>query len=310
MTSIAKPTNGWEHNLRTEQSTTSSQALGNDDERLFTRIAPLFDIGTLGEARVLIAGCGSGGGHVALQLVMSGVKNLGLLDNDTFDIENVIRHVCGLRYVGQRKVDALADVLLDRNPSINIEKLDADLMNVANLEERVASSDVVVIATDNEPSRYHLNELCVQTRTPFVVGRVFTRGIGGEVFRYRPGESGCLACLEGVLERTRFREGVREIDLATEEERERMYGMEIPEIRDSPGLNVDISFIAAFHTRFVLDALARVLADRPKFLPAIDDDYIVWGNRPIHPFTKHFELQRVLLHPQSECLICGEGEQS
>ena len=38
-----------------------------------------------------------------------------------------------------------------------------------------------------------------------------------------------------------------------------MYGLEIPEIKDSPGLNVDIAFITAFHTRFVLDAIARTL---------------------------------------------------
>jgi hypothetical protein len=35
------------------------------DDQLFARIAPLFDVGLLGEAHVLIAGCGSGGGQVA-----------------------------------------------------------------------------------------------------------------------------------------------------------------------------------------------------------------------------------------------------
>ena len=32
-----------------------------NDERLFARIAPLFDVGVLKDARVLMAGCGSGG---------------------------------------------------------------------------------------------------------------------------------------------------------------------------------------------------------------------------------------------------------
>ena len=44
----------------------------------------------------------------------------------------------------------------------------------------------MVLATDNEPSRYAINDMCVRNRVPFVVGRVFTRGIGGEVFAYRP----------------------------------------------------------------------------------------------------------------------------
>ena len=234
-------------------------SLGLDCERLFSRIAQLFDVGMLGEARVLVAGCGSGGGQVALQLAMSGVGNFDLYDEDALEIENIIRHVCGLRYVGQRKVDALADLLLDRNPSLKITKHDVNLVASPDLAGEIRKSSVVVLATDNEPSRYHINKLCVEAQRPFVVGRVFTRGIGGEVFRYVPGRSGCLACLEGLLERTKYREGIHEVDLASEEEREKMYGMEIPEIKDSPGLNVNIAFIASFHTSFVLDAIGHGL---------------------------------------------------
>jgi molybdopterin-synthase adenylyltransferase len=278
------------------------------EDRIFARIESLFDVGLLGEARVLIAGCGSGGGQVALQLVMSGIKNFALFDNDALEPENVIRHVCGRRYLGQRKVDALADVLEDRNPKVHIERHDVDLMDDPDLIDHIRQASIVVLATDNEQTRYRLNQLCVETGTPFVVARVFTRGIGGEVFRYLPGKSGCLACLEALLERSQFRDGVREIDLVSEEEREKMYGMEIPEIKDSPGLNVDIAFISAFHTRFVLDAIAGTLPERPKFLQAIEEDYLVWGNRPVHPFKKHFQLQRITLNPQEQCLVCGEGE--
>ena len=137
--------------------------------------------------------------------------------------------------------------------------------------------------------------------------RLFTRGIGGEVFAYRPQSGGCLACLEAKLERSTFREGIREIDLVSEEEREKVYGMEIAEIKDSPGLAVDIAFITSFHTRFVLDAIARRLPERPKYLSVMDENYIVWGNRPVAPFEKHFQLQRITLAPQEGCLICGNG---
>lgn len=279
-----------------------------NDDQMFARIAPLFDVGQLSNARVLIAGCGSGGGQVALQLAMAGIHKFNLFDSDVLEPENVIRHVCGRRYLGQRKVAALADVLLDRNPSLEIDLHDADIMACADLSDHVRRSTVVVLSTDNDPTRYLLNQICVKTKTPFVVGKVFTRGIGGEVFNYRPNEGGCLACLEGFLERTKYREGVREVDLVSDEEREKMYGLEISEIKDSPGLNVDIAFITAFHTRFVLDAIARTLPERPKFLPAIDQNYLVWGNRPIHPFTKNFEIQRLSLHPQEGCRICANGE--
>jgi len=279
-----------------------------NEDRLFARIALLFDVGLLSNAQVLIAGCGSGGGHVALQLAMAGIRRFSLFDSDVLEVENIIRHVCGRRYLGQLKVDALADVLLDRNPDIEIDRHNADLMTCSDLVDHVRRSNVVILATDNEPTRYLLNQICVETKTPFVIGRVFTRGIGGEVFSYRPGESGCLACLESVLERTQYRDGIREIDLVSEEEREKLYGLEVSEIKDSPGLNVDISFITCFHTRFVLDAIVRTFPERPKYLPPMEENYLVWGNRPVHPFSKHFQIQRIGLHPQQGCLICDNGE--
>lgn len=274
-------------------------------DRTFERIQSLFDIELLAPIRVLIAGCGSGGGSVALQLVMSGFRNFTLIDRDVMGPENVIRHVCGRRFIGRRKVEAVAEVLQDRNPNANVTTVEADIMTFAGMEDLINGCDVVVLATDNEASRYKLNELCVQAQIPFVVGKVFTRGIGGEVFSYRPQEGGCLACLESFLQRTTYRERIREIDLVSEKEREKMYGMEIAEIKDSPGLAVDIAFIASFHSRFVLDAVARRMPERPKYLELMDENYLVWGNRPIHPFKKHFQLQRIELPAQEGCAVCS-----
>jgi molybdopterin/thiamine biosynthesis adenylyltransferase len=273
-------------------------------DRTFERIETLFDIELFADVKVFVAGCGSGGASVALQLVMAGIRNFTLIDRDVLGPENVIRHVCGRSFIGRKKVDAVAEVLRDRNSNAQISTIDADIMSYPNTASEIAKSDLVVLATDNEPSRYAINEICVQNGIPFVVGRVFTRGIGGEVFAFRP-DSACLACLEAKLQRTTFREGIREIDLVSEEEREKVYGMEISEIKDSPGLAVDISFITSFHTRFALDAIARGLKERPKYMDLIEENYIVWGNRPVHPFKKHFQLQRIEFSPQEHCAVCS-----
>ena len=278
------------------------------EEKIFTRIEKLFDVGLLSSPRVLIIGCGSGGGGLALQLVMSGIRNLTLIDKDTLEPENVIRHICGRRFIGKKKVDAIEEVLLDRNPAINVRKFDIDIMHFDEFESEIKNHEIIALATDNEPSRYLSNEICVRNKVPFVVARVFTRGIGGEVFSYRPEVGGCLACLESVLERTELRNGTREIDLVSEKERELMYGMEIAEIKDSPGLNVDISFITAFHARFVLDAIAATLSERPKYMQEIPENYIIWGNRPAHPFIKNFQIQRITLNPQEGCQVCSRKE--
>jgi molybdopterin/thiamine biosynthesis adenylyltransferase len=274
--------------------------------RLFERIERLYDVGLLGDAKVVIAGCGSGGSQVALQLAMAGVRNFELYDHDTMGEENVIRHACGLRYLGMNKTEAVADLLKDRNPDIIAHQHNADLMALPDLDDRVGDADVVIMATDNEPSRYRLNEACVRTATPFVVGRVFTRGIGGEVYAYRPGNTGCLGCLEMFLERKPQRQGIREIDLVSQEERDAIYGLPVAEIKDSPGLNVDIAFITSFHTRYTLDAIARGLPERPKNMEPIEQNYLAWGNRPVHPFDKHFQVQRFTLPPIDGCRICQE----
>lgn len=279
----------------------------NANNRLFERIERLYDVGLLGSASVLIAGCGSGGSQVALQLVMSGVRHFDLYDQQLLGEENVIRHACGLRYVGQHKTSALADLLMDRNPALKCCLYNEDLLQVSDLEDRVRAASAVVLATDNDPTRYRLNEACVRTGTPFVVGRVFTRGIGGEVFAYRPNDGGCLGCLETVLERTPYRDRVREIDLVSQEERDAMYGLPVAEIKDSPGLNVDIAFITNFHTRLVLDAIARRLPERPKNMEPIPQNYFVWGNRPVHPFDKHFQIQRMQVPAINGCQVCGEA---
>jgi hypothetical protein len=117
---------------------------------------------------------GSGGSQVAQQLAMSGIRNFSLYDNQTLGEENVIRHACGLRYVGWNKTEAVFDLLRDRNPEVKAEIHNEDLMETPDLEDRVRDASVVIMATDNEPSRFRLNEACVRTGTPFVVGKVFT----------------------------------------------------------------------------------------------------------------------------------------
>ena len=262
--------------------------------KLFARIAPLFDVGLLSEARVLIAGCGSGGGQVALQLAMSGVRKFVLFDSDVLEAENVIRHVCGRRYLGQLKVDAVADVLLDRNPALEIERHNVDLMTCADLADQVRAQQRRRACDGQRPDpippesvvRGDQDRRSSSARSSPVASAAKCSAIV-------PERAAVWPALKASLSACPYRDGVREIDLVSDEEREKMYGMEIAEIKDSPGLNVDIAFITAFHTRFVLDAIARTLPERPKFLPPIEKNYLVWGNRPVHPFTKHFELQRI-----------------
>src|ERR1700678_1205240 len=119
----------------------------SNKDRTFERIESLFDVQLFADVRVLVAGCGSGGANVALQLVMSGIRNFTLMDMDILGPENVIRHVCGRSFIGRKKTDAVAEVLRDRNPNVNIATIDADIMGYADLASEISKSHVVVLAT-------------------------------------------------------------------------------------------------------------------------------------------------------------------
>ncbi|HVZ16621.1 MAG TPA: hypothetical protein VG897_05870, partial [Terriglobales bacterium] len=57
---------------------------------------------------------------------------------------------------------------------------------------------------------------------------------------------------------------------------------------------------------YALDAIARGLPERPKNMELIEKNYLAWGNRPVHPFKKQFEIERWTLPPIDGCKICQE----
>jgi len=88
--------------------------------RLFERIEQLYDVGLIGQAKVLVAGCGSGGSQVALQLAMSGIRNFVL-----YDKERLAKGMSFAMPVAQicrwQKTEAVLDLLKDRNPEVNVD---------------------------------------------------------------------------------------------------------------------------------------------------------------------------------------------
>lgn len=54
--------------------------------------------------------------------------------------------------------------------------------------------DIIVDTTGNQSVAHYLNDLCTKHRKPLIIGSV-TNGIwSAEIFRYRPGRSGCRIC--------------------------------------------------------------------------------------------------------------------
>jgi sulfur-carrier protein adenylyltransferase/sulfurtransferase len=144
-------------------------------------------------ASVLVVGAGGLGSPVALYLAAAGVGRIGLVDYDVVDASNLQRQVIhGTQSIGELKVESARRRLLDLNPAIEIDIYNLALTSV-NAIEVAAPYDLIVDGTDNFPTRYLLNDLCVLTGKPDVYGAIFRFDGQVSVFDARRGP--CYRCL-------------------------------------------------------------------------------------------------------------------
>src|SRR5882762_8530726 len=124
-------------------------------------------------ARVLCIGAGGLGSPVALYLAAAGVGTLGIVDFDDVDLSNLQRQILhGTKDIGRGKLESARDRLHDINPQIEIE-LHKCRFSSENASQLVARYDVVVDGSDNFPTRYLSNDVCVFGHKPNVYGSVF-----------------------------------------------------------------------------------------------------------------------------------------
>lgn len=149
----------------------------------------------LGRSRALLVGCGALGGYLAQALHRSGVGELVIVDRDVVEETNLPRQVLfdeAHARDGRTKVDAAAETLARAGGPTRVTThathLDAD-----NLPALATGADVVLDGTDNLPTRYLLNDFCVDRGVPWVYGGVV--GGGGLLLAVRPGVGPCLRCI-------------------------------------------------------------------------------------------------------------------
>jgi adenylyltransferase/sulfurtransferase len=147
----------------------------------------------LKSASVLVIGTGGLGSPVSLYLAAAGIGHIGLVDYDIVDASNLQRQVVhGTRTVGRRKVESARSRLLDLNPAIQVDVFDEPFTSV-NALKIAAPFEVIVDGSDNFPTRYLSNDLCVLTGKPNVFAAVFRFDGQASVFDARRGP--CYRCL-------------------------------------------------------------------------------------------------------------------
>ena len=144
----------------------------------------------LGDATVLIVGCGALGCGVADQLARAGVGTLRIVDRDVVEISNLQRQILFSQAdadASRPKAIAAAERLAAINPDIDIEPAVDDFRS-SNAEDLSAGVDLVVDGLDNFDTRYLLNDLAVKHGIPYIYAGAV--GTGGLVMPILPRDGG------------------------------------------------------------------------------------------------------------------------
>lgn len=81
------------------------------------------------QARIHIVGCGSVGSTIAENLVRVGLTNFTLYDFDTVEAHNIGNQMFWHSQIGKPKTEALAQILLEINPEIDLKLINSGYKN-------------------------------------------------------------------------------------------------------------------------------------------------------------------------------------
>ena len=126
----------------------------------------------LGQARVLLVGCGGLGTNIANILVRAGVGFIRIIDKDRVELSNLQRQCLYDEEdaaVNLPKVEAARRVLTRINSSVEIETL-AEELTAENIKKYTADVHLVMDGTDNFATRFLINRTCVEQGLPWIHG--------------------------------------------------------------------------------------------------------------------------------------------
>jgi molybdopterin/thiamine biosynthesis adenylyltransferase len=153
----------------------------------------------LAAGHVAVVGCGATGAAATALLARAGVGTLTIIDRDFVEESNLQRQVLfDEADAGEAlpKAEAARRKIAAFNSETRIHAHVNDLVP-ANIHELLASSSIVLDATDNFETRYLLNDYAVQQQKPWI----YTAAVGAyaATMNILPGPSeyqtACLACI-------------------------------------------------------------------------------------------------------------------
>ena len=269
-----------------------------------SRNAGVVDLEALARKTITVVGLGAVGSVVAVALAKAGAKRFRLFDHQRVEPGNVARHACDLRDVGRKKVDAVGDLIVRRNPEASVTTHDSNVLSeggIAALSRALEESDIVVVATGDRESAGLVNRLSLDTGVRAVYASVLAGARGGEVFRVTTYETPCYQCIQRYKANDPRWEAVAEYD-----ERTRPEGNPRDGCGDvfTPGTAIDT--VALAQARLTLQTLLR--GEPGSTYRDEVCDYLLVGNARGEPFggSHHIIKDDSYRKRVQDCEQCGK----
>ncbi|KRZ78957.1 Adenylyltransferase and sulfurtransferase MOCS3 [Trichinella papuae] len=176
----------------------NSHTLSYDEIERYSRQLLLREIGAKGqmklkEARVLIVGAGGLGCPCAIYLAGAGIGYIGIVDSDVVEVSNLHRQILHHEQeVGTSKAQSISSAIHALNSRVECTVYN-EKFSSENAMQIVCLYDVVCDCTDNVPTRYLLNDVCVLAQKPLVSGSALRWD--GQLTVYNYGDGPCYRCL-------------------------------------------------------------------------------------------------------------------
>jgi len=166
--------------------------LSKDEYARYSRHIILPEVGLDGQKRlkaasVLCVGTGGLGSPLLLYLAAAGIGRIGIVDFDVVDTSNLHRQIIhGVSWVDKPKIESAKHRILEINPTCQVDLYETRL-SAENALEIARPYDLVIDGTDNFPTRYLVNDVCVLLGKPNVYGSIFRFEGQVTVFNYEGG---------------------------------------------------------------------------------------------------------------------------
>lgn len=126
-------------------------------------------IKTLQNSRVAVFGIGGVGGHAMEALIRSGIGEIDIIDNDKVIESNLNRQIIATqKTVGEYKVDAAEQRILDINPDVIIHKHKTFFTSETSETFDFSKYDYVIDAIDTVSGKIELVMKCKEHNTPII----------------------------------------------------------------------------------------------------------------------------------------------